>query len=68
MAQFPKTFAETYTMRSKFYHDLGEAAKCLADTYAFDTDLENRAAFKELLWDAVMHSLIEHHGFKPEEL
>lgn len=39
-----------------------------ADLYVYDTDLENRAAFKELLWDAVMHSLVEHHGFKPEDL
>lgn len=64
----PKTFAETYTMRSRFYHDLGESAKKLADTYAFDTDEENRQAFKELVWDAVIHSLIEHHGFKPDEI
>lgn len=63
-----KNFAETYTMRSKFFHDLGESAKKLADTYAYDTDVENRAAFKELVWDAVMHSLVEHHGFKPGDL
>ena len=68
MAQFPKTFTETYTMRSKFYHDLGESAKNLADTYVFDTDLENRTAFKELVWDAVMQSLVEHHGFKLEDM
>lgn len=62
------TFAETYTMRSRFFHDLGESAKKLADTYTYDTDLQNRAAFKELVWDAVRHSLIEHHGFTPDEL
>lgn len=64
----PKTFAETYTMRSRFYQGIGKAAQELADLYVYDTDLENRAAFKELLWDAVMHSLVEHHGFKPEDL
>jgi len=63
-----KTFAETYTMRSRFYQGLGEAAKALADTYTYDTDADNRAAFKELIWDAVCHSLVEHHGFKAEEL
>lgn len=68
MSDFPKTFAETYTMRSRFFHDLGEGAKKLAGTYVYDTDLDNRAAFKELLWDAVVHSLIEHHGFKLEQL
>jgi hypothetical protein len=40
----------------------------MADAYAFDADLENRAAIKELAWDAMVHSLVEHHGFKPEEL
>lgn len=68
MTHSTKSFAETYTMRSRFFHDLGESAKKLADTYAFDADLENRAAFKELVWDAVCHSLVEHHGLKPEEL
>ncbi len=29
-----KTFAETYTMRSRFFHDLGEAAKKLAQMFA----------------------------------
>ncbi len=65
---YPKTFAETYTMRSRFYQGLGHAAKQLADTYVYDTDLDNRAAFKELVWDAVIHSLVEHHGFKPEDI
>jgi hypothetical protein len=65
---YQKSFAETYTMRSRFFHDLGESAKKLADTYVYDTDLENRDAFKELVWDAVMHSLVEHHGFDAGEL
>jgi hypothetical protein len=68
MSNYPKTFAETYTMRSRFFHDLGESARKLADTYTFDADLDNRAAFKELVWDAVVHSLVEHHGFKAEDL
>ena len=55
-------------MRSRVYQGIGKAAQELADLYVYDTDLENRAAFKELLWDAVMHSLVEHHGFKPEDL
>jgi len=63
-----KTFAETYTMRSRFYQTLGQGAKALADTYVFDADLENRAAFKELIWDAVVQSLIEHHGFREDEI
>lgn len=63
-----KAFAETYTMRSRFFHDLGEAAKKLADTYTYDTDLQNRAAFRDLVWEAVRQSLIEHHGITPDEL
>ena len=55
-------------MRSRFYQGIGKAAQELADLYVYDTDRENRAAFKELLWDAGMHSLVEHHGFKPEDL
>ncbi|WP_336963668.1 hypothetical protein [Sphingobium aquiterrae] len=68
MSNYPRTFAETYTMRSRFFHDLGESARKLADTYTFDADLDNRAAFKELVWDAVVRSLVEHHGFKAEDL
>ncbi len=36
-------------MRSRFYQGIGKAAQELADLYVYDTDLENRAAFKELL-------------------
>ncbi|AHE53707.1 hypothetical protein NX02_09935 [Sphingomonas sanxanigenens DSM 19645 = NX02] len=68
MSAYTKTFAETYTMRSRFWQALGEIGKAMANAYAFDADLDNRAAIKELAWDAMVHSLIEHHDFKPEEL
>lgn len=42
--------------------------QALADTYAYDADLENRAAIKELVFDAMVHSLVEHHGYKPNEI
>ena len=65
---YHKTFAETYTMRSRFWQSLGEIGKALADTYAYDADLQNRAAIKELVFDAMVHSLVEHHGYKPDEI
>jgi len=68
MRHHPKSFAETYTMRSRFWQGLGEVGKAMADLYAFDADLDNRAAIKELAFDAMVHSLVEHHGFKPDEI
>src|SRR5688572_15423714 len=55
------TFAGVYTMRSRFWMLLGEAGKLLADAYT-QADLENVQAIKELAFDAMAHSLAEHHG------
>lgn len=62
-----KTYAETYAMRSRFFQLLGEAGKMLADAYR-EADLDNQAAIKDLAFDAMRHSLIEHHGYAAEEL
>lgn len=62
-----RTFAETYTMQSTFYRLLGEAGKTLADAYV-QADAENQQAIKELAFDALAHSLVEHHGYKPDEI
>lgn len=60
-----KSFAETYAMRSTFWRLLGDAGKALAEAYT-QADLENRADIKDLAFDAMVRSLIEHHGYKPE--
>lgn len=62
-----KTFAETYTMRSAFYRLLGDAGKKMADAYT-QADLENQANIRALAYEAMCHSLVEHHGYKPEEI
>lgn len=64
----PKTFAKNVHDAEPVLSGNRQGGPGAADLYVYDTDLENRAAFKELLWDAVMHSLVEHHGFKPEDL
>lgn len=63
----PESYAETYTMRSRFYQLLGEAGKMLANAYC-EADSENQAAIKELAFDAMTHSLIEHHSYKPDQI
>lgn len=67
MSGYPRTFAETYTMRSTFWQLLGAAGKMLADAYT-QADLENQAAIKELAFDAMVHSLVEHHGYQPGDI
>lgn len=62
-----RSFAETYTMRSTFWQLLGQAGKTLADAYT-QADRENQTGIKELAFGALAHSLVEHHGYKPEEL
>lgn len=63
----PKTYAETYAMRSRFYQLLGEAGKLLALAYC-EGDKENQEAIKELAFDAMAHSLVEHQRFKPDSI
>ena len=67
MTERAKSFAETYTMRSTFWRLLGEAGKLLADAYT-QADLENQAAIKELAFDAMLHSLVEHYRYTPDDL
>lgn len=63
----PNTFAETYSMRSTFYRLLGQAGQILADAYC-QADRENQLAIKELAFDAMLHSLVEHHGYREDEV
>ena len=62
-----RTFAETYSQRSTFYRLLGEAGKTLADAY-MQADLDNQGAIRDLAFDAMVHSLVEHHGYTREEI
>jgi len=62
-----RTFAEAYTMRSTFFRLLGEAGKVLADAYT-QADLQNQAEIKDLITEAMTHSLVEHHGYSREEI
>ena len=62
-----KTFAETYTMRSRFFQLLGEAAKGVADAYR-EADRENQRNIHAMTAAAVNHSLVEHHGYTRDEL
>ncbi|WP_234053675.1 MULTISPECIES: hypothetical protein [unclassified Xanthobacter] len=61
------TFAEKYTMRSRFFQLLGEAGQILADAYC-EADAENQAAIKEMAFEAMADSLIEHHGYQRDEI
>lgn len=61
MTHFEKTFAETYTMRSRHFRLLGEAAKLLAEAY-MEGDKENRESISESVHQAMLHSLSEHHN------
>ena len=62
-----KTFAETYTMRSRHYQLLGEAGRMLAQAFR-EADLENQQAIKDNAFEAMVHSLVEHHGYTREEI
>lgn len=62
-----RDFAETYTLRSTFFRLLGEAGKLLADAYT-QADLENQATIRELAFEAMSRSLIEHHGYTREDI
>lgn len=62
-----RSFAEAYTMRSTFYRLLGEAGMKLADAYT-QADLENQAAIRDLVFAAMKHSLVEHHGYRADEI
>lgn len=62
-----KTFAETYAMRSEFFVLLGEAGMLLAEAYT-QADRENQLEIKELIFEAMTHSLVEHHGYTREEV
>jgi hypothetical protein len=62
-----KTFAETYTMRSRHYQLLGEAGKMLAQAY-LEADHENQEAIKAHVLEAMVHSLVEHHRLTREDI
>ena len=62
-----RTFAEKYTMRSRFYQLLGESAKQLALAYR-EADLENQADIGRLVVAAMSDSLVEHHGYERSEI
>jgi hypothetical protein len=62
-----QSFAEKYAMRSVFYRLLGEAGKTLADAYT-QADAENQVAIKDLIAAALVDSLVEHHGYRRDEL
>lgn len=62
-----KSFAETYEMRSRFFRLLGEAGRLLADAYS-NADLENQANIKQMAFDAMKHSLVEHHGYAKDKI
>lgn len=63
----PRTYDETYTMRSTFFQLLGKAGKTLAEAYT-QADLENQAAIKDMVFEAMVHSLVEHHRYPREEI
>lgn len=65
--QDDRTFAERYTMRSRFFQLLGEAGKTLALAYR-EADLDNQRDIRELVGDAMAQSLIEHHSYLPDEI
>lgn len=62
-----RSYAETYTMRSRFFRLMGEAGKVLADAYC-EGDLENQAVIKDAAFEAMTHSLVEHHGYTRQEV
>lgn len=62
-----RSFAETYTMRSTFYQLLGEAGKVLAEAYT-QADRQNQEAIHALIAEALVHSLVEHHGYHADEI
>ncbi|GGB09096.1 hypothetical protein GCM10011491_41320 [Brucella endophytica] len=62
-----RTYAEKYAMRSRFYQILGEAGKLLADAYT-QADAENQAGIKDMAFDAMVASLVEHHGYDQSEI
>ena len=62
-----RSYLEAYTSRSTFFRLLGEAGKTLADAYC-QADAENQADIVKLISEALMHSLVEHHGYTPAEL
>lgn len=61
------TFAERYTMRSRFFQLLGEAGKALALAYR-EADRENQRDIRRLVGDAMVHSLVEHHRYPIDEI
>lgn len=61
------TFAERYTMRSRFFQLLGEAGKALALAYR-EADLDNQRDICGLVGGAMVRSLIEHHGYAADEI
>lgn len=57
-----KSFAETYTMRSRHFQRLGDAGEALADAFA-EGDVENRQNIGANALRAMTHCLIEKHGW-----
>lgn len=62
------TFDEKYTATtSKFWLHMGRAGKELADAFS-QADLENQAAIKDLVFEAMSHRLVEAFGWTREEI
>lgn len=62
-----KSFDQTYAARSRFFQILGAAGKMLADAYT-QADLENQQDIGRLIFEAMSHSLVEHHGYTRDEI
>lgn len=54
-------------MRSRHFHLMGEVGKSMARAY-LEADVENRETIKEAAFEAMVHCLVEHHGFTREEI
>lgn len=54
-------------MRSRHFQLMGEVGKSMARAY-LEADVENREAIKEAAFEAMVHCLVEHHGFTRDEI
>lgn len=62
-----KSFDEAYTMRSTFFRLVGAAAKLNGQAFR-QADLDNQANIKEIIYEAMVHYLVEAEGYTREEL
>lgn len=64
---FPKSYDETYTMRSRFFQTMGLVGRFMADAFR-EADKENQDAIADTAFQAMKQCLFEHHEFQPHEL